>query len=114
MKKYKVGDIVFVEGYKYKNGQPGRKHCFVIIDEEQAVDIDYFGFLISSHIEKAKYPYNERINKNNDNKLYKDSIVKCDDLIEIKENQIQFKIGQVNERDLKRFINTYEKFLEEN
>ena len=114
MKKFEIGDIVFVSSYEYKNGNPGRRHSFVIIDDGQAVDIDYFGFLVSSQIHKATFPYNERINRDDMNKLQKDSIVKCDDLIQISENEIQFKIGSVTEQDLERFIDTYAKFLEEN
>lgn len=114
MKKYKIGDIVFVENYKYKSGMNGQRHSFVIIDEGQAVDIDYFGFLISSRIEKDTYPYNRKIKKDKTNHLYKDSIVKCDDLIKIIEEQIQFKIGQVTEKDLMKFIETYEKYLKKN
>lgn len=111
MKKYAIGDIVFVENYLYKNGQIGQCHSFVIIDNGQAVDIDYFGFLLSSNISKATYPYNEFLNKNSLNNLYKDSIVKCDDLIEITEKDIKFKIGMVSQEDLDRFINTYSKYL---
>lgn len=44
---------------------------------------------------------------------YKDSIVKCDDLIELDENLIKFKIGEVTLEDLMRFITTYEKYLAE-
>lgn len=111
MKKYSIGDIVFVSNYKYKNGNLGQNHSFVIIDDGQAIDINYFGFLLSSKTEKIKYKYNETLNKNDTNKLRKNSIVKCDDLIEIDENNIKFKIGEVSEEDLNRFIDTYEKFL---
>ena len=45
MKKFNIGDIVFVSHYKYKNGDNGQKHIFIIIDDGQAIDIDYFGFL---------------------------------------------------------------------
>ena len=114
MKKYKIGDIVFVSNYIYKNGSQGKNHIFVIISEEQAVDIDYFGFLISSQIQKTIFPYNIKLCRNNDNNLYKDSIVKCDDLIQISENEIIFKIGKVNNNELAKFINTYEKYLKEN
>lgn len=86
-------------------------HSFVIIDNDTAIDINYFGFLLSSQIYKCTYPYNELIKSDNINHLKKDSIVKCDDLIEIKNTEIQFKIGEVSEKDLERFINTYEKFL---
>ena len=111
MKQFGIGDIVFVSSYVYKNGNEGQNHSFVIIDDGQAVDINYFGFLLSSQIEKETYPYNERINKDDTNHLRKDSIVKCDDLISISETQIQFKIGQVGEKDLERFVDTYAKYL---
>lgn len=114
MKKFNIGDIVFVAKYKYKNNECGNKHCFVIIDDGQAVDIDYFGFLLSSKLEKATYPYNERLNKNKMNNLYKDSIVKCDDLIKFSENEILLNFGKVTQEELDRFVNTYAKFLEEN
>lgn len=114
MKNFGVGDIVFVTNYEYRNGTNGQNHSFVIIDEGQAVDINYFGFLLSSKLEKVTYPYNERLDRNDVNNLRKDSIVKCDDLIEIDNNEIQFKIGEVTQDDLNRFIDTYSKFLEEN
>lgn len=113
LKKYKVGDIVYVDTYKYKTGETGKKHSFVIIEEGQAIDIDYFGFLISSKLEKATYPYNKRINKNEINNLYKDSIVKCDDLIVISENDIKFKIGEVTEIELENFKEIYNKYKKE-
>ena len=114
MKKFNIGDIVFVSNYEYKNGVNGTNHSFVIIDDGQAVDINYFGFLLSSNIDKASYPYNELLSKNKENNLRKDSIVKCDDLIEIVDNEIQFKIGMVSQEDLERFINTFEKYIENN
>ena len=112
MDKLEIGDIVFVKKYIYKNGQVGQNHSFEIVDDGQAVDINYFGFLLSSNTRKETYPYNERLNKDNTNKLRKDGIVKCDDLIEITEEEIQFKIGTVSQEDLERFINTYAKYLE--
>jgi len=114
VKKYNIGDIVFVTNYEYVSGKAGQNHSFVIIDDGQAVDINYFGFLLSSHTEKSTFPYNEKLNKNNTNNLRKDSIVKCDDLIHITEKEIQFKIGTVSQEDLERFIDTYSKYLEEN
>ena len=114
MKHFNIGDIVFVSNYEYKSGTNGARHSFVIIDDGQAVDIDYFGFLLSSQINKRTYPYNELLVKNNINNLKKDSIVKCDDLIKITENEIQFKIGEVTKAELDKFIDTYSKFLEEN
>lgn len=114
MKKFSIGDIVFVSNYEYKNGYNGQNHSFVIIDDGQAIDINYFGFLLSSHLDKATYPYNEELSRNETNNLRKDSIVKCDDLIEISENEIQFKIGTVTQEDLERFVDTYSKYLDEN
>lgn len=111
IKKYKIGDIVFVSQYKYKSGITGENHSFVIIDEGQAVDINYFGFLLSSQVQKSEYSFNELLNKNELNKLKKDSIVKCDDLIKISEEDIKFKIGEVTEDELERFIDTYSKYL---
>lgn len=112
MKKYSIGDIVFVAEYEYKSGKVGQNHSFVIIDDGQAVDINYFGFLLSSNMSKATYPFNEVLNKDKSNCLYKDSIVKCDDLIQLTENEIQFKIGSVEQQDLERFLDTYERYLE--
>lgn len=113
MKNFGIGDIVFVANYEYKSGNVGQNHSFVIIDDGQAIDINYFGFLLSSRIEKATYPYNEKLEKNDTNNLRQDSIVKCDDLIEISENEIRFKIGTVTEEDLNKFIDTYSKYLNE-
>ncbi len=112
MKKYSIGDIVFVAKYEYKSGEIGENHSFVIIDDGQAVDINYFGFLLSSNTQKATYPYNEMLNKDSNNNLHKNSIVKCDDLIQLTETEIQFKIGSVLTDDLNRFLNTYQKYLE--
>ena len=112
LNKYKVGDIVFLSEYKYKNGEKGKNHSFVIIDDEQAVDINYFGFLLSSQTQKATYSFNELLNKNEINKLKQNSIVKCDDLITIINENIKFKIGEVTEEELERFINAYSKYLE--
>ena len=103
---------MFVTNYEYKSGELGRKHIFVIIDDGQAVDINYFGFLLSSNLEKGSFPYNERLNKDNINRLKRDSIVKCDDLIEISEKDISFKIGEVTQSDLERFLETFNKYLD--
>ncbi|MBR1653856.1 MAG: type II toxin-antitoxin system PemK/MazF family toxin [Clostridia bacterium] len=111
-KKYNIGDIVFVSNYKYKSGLDGNNHSFVIIDESKAIDINYFGFLLSSKVNKADYSYNEILNKNKTNNLLKDSIVKCDDLIEIQESKIKFKIGEVSKDDLEKFVNTYSKYID--
>lgn len=111
--KFQMGDIVFVSKYTYKSGLNGQKHIFVIIDNEQAVEITYFGFLISSQLSKASYKYNKILKKSPQNRLNKDSIVKCDDLISISEVDIIFKIGEVSQNELEQFIDTYEKYLNE-
>ncbi len=115
MKQYNIGDIVFVLNYEYKTGEKGTNHFFVIIDEEQqAIDFNYFGFLLSSNINKMTYRYNKLIKKNKNNSLAKDSIVKCDDLIELDSKEISFKIGSVTEIELMQFLEIYEKYLKEN
>ena len=50
MSQFNVGDIVFVSNYAYKDGNEGQNHSFVIIDDGQAIDINYFGFLLSSQL----------------------------------------------------------------
>lgn len=112
MKKYDIGDIVFVRNYTYKSGAEGSNHFFVIISEGQAIDFNYFGFLLSSNLSKTNFPYNEFIKKSKTNALIKDSIVKCDDLIELNIKEISFKIGCVTEEELTKFLDTYEKYLE--
>lgn len=102
-KRYNIGDIVFVTNYQYKSGKKGENHSFVIVqDNGNAIDIDYFGFLLSSQFEKASYSYNEKLYKNETNNLYKNSIVKCDDLIAIAEHNIKFKIGEVTNEELEK------------
>ena len=113
MKNFNIGDIVFVAKYYYKSGELGENHLLVIIDDGQAIDWDnYFGFLLTSNQEQIKYPYNKSLKKNQKNHLHKDSVVKCDDFIEISEEEIKFKVGEVEQEDLKRFLNTYFKYLE--
>lgn len=115
MKKFNIGDIVFVAKYQYKSGQIGENHLLVIIDDGQAIALDnYFGFLLTSNQKQIKYPYNKSLKKNDKNHLDKDSVVKCDDFIEISESEIQFKVGSVEQEDLERFLDTYMKYLEEN
>ena len=112
MNDYNIGDIVFVLKYKYKSGHEGTAHFFVMIDENQGIELyDYLGFLISSNTDKRTYPYNRILNKDKVNNLRKDSIVKCDDLIEIDKSQIAFKIGHVTKEKLEEFIDTYQKYL---
>ena len=116
MYKYEMGDIVWVN--KLYSNPKAQYHLFVIIDDDgKAIPIEYFGFIVSSNLEKSKekskYKYNELINKNNNNRLRTDSIVKCDQIFKIPNNNINCKIGTADTEDLIRFINSYNKFLNE-
>jgi len=94
---YSIGDIVFVNNYRYKDGREGTNHLFVIIEENNyAVPIEYLGMLISSRLEKLKYNENILLKKDEQNKLHKDSIVKTDEIYQIKIENIMFKIGRIN------------------
>jgi len=117
-KKYDMGDIVFVNEYDYTENKTGDNHLFVIIsDDNQIIPLEYFGLIVSSHIEKSKensdYKYNEILKKSAINSLKSDSIVKCDQLYEIAPSNIQFKIGTVDIDDFVRFINAYDEFMNE-
>ena len=110
--KYNMGDIVFVGEYNYSNESLGENHLFVIIDDDnKVVPLDYFGLIVSSHIEKSKkknkYIYNEPLLKSDVNNLLLDSIVKCDDLFTLPSKNIKYKIGTVEIDDFLRFITAY-------
>jgi len=100
---YTVGDIVFVPNFTYPNGKKGENHFFVIIAQNVvnginniAVPIENIGMLISSKIEKAKYAQNKLVKKDNKNGLIYDSIVKTDEIYNIQNTQILFKIGSID------------------
>lgn len=94
---YSIGDIVFVNNYRYENGTNGKNHLFVIIEQNNiAVPIENFGMLISSKIDKIKYKTNKILEKDRKNNLKMDSIVKTDVIYKILNNQILFKIGKVD------------------
>jgi len=118
--QYKMGDIVFVsEAIKMENRDTVKCHLFVIIDDDgNVVPAEYFGFVVSSNLKKSKensiYKYNEIITKNNNNNLKSDSIVKCDQLMNIPKENINMKIGTVSSEELQRFLVAFEKFLNEN
>lgn len=95
--KYSIGDIVFVKEYKYSNGSIGTNHLFVIIEQYNlAVPIEFLSMLISSNLSKIDYPTNKLLEKDNQNNLKKDSIIKTDVVYRILEKQILFKIGSVD------------------
>lgn len=92
---YKIGDIVFVKNYLYKNGEEGSNHLFVIIDEDHfAVPVSYFCMLLSSKIDKI-------------NHLKKDSIVKTDTVYEFDNTDIEFCVGSIKEELVHKFIKYY-------
>lgn len=105
---YQIGDIVFVKNYTYNNGKEGKNHLFVIVDQNNiAVPIENFGMLISSQLDKLKYKTNKFIEKNKDNGLYKDSIVKTDVIYIIREEQILFKIGTVDRNKIEEYKDSF-------
>ncbi len=105
---YTIGDIVFVNEYKYETGAMGKNHLFVIIDQNNlAVPIENFGMLISSNIEKIKYKENILLERNKENGLHKDSIVKTDVVYKILNEQILFKIGKVDEGKVEEYKKSF-------
>ena len=105
---YSIGDIVFVKEYYYEDGKKGNNHLFVIIDQNNvAVPIENFGMIISSQIEKLKYNQNKLIKKNNKNGLHKDSIVKTDVIYKINNENILFKIGTVDDKNIEEYKKSF-------
>ena len=111
-KKYYVGDIVFVKKYKYDDGSDGHNHLFVIIDQDNtAVPIENFGMLISSNISKLRYKSNILIESDNKNNLDRNSIVKTDVLYKILNNQILFKIGNVDKERIEEYKKSFYEYI---
>ena len=105
---YEIGDIVFVNRYRYSEGKEGYNHLFVIIDKNNmAVPIENFGMLISSHLDKLKYEANKLLKKDEQNHLQKDSIVKTVVVYKILNNQILFKIGKVDTDKVEEYKNSF-------
>ena len=105
---YSIGDIVFVKRYKYQDGNDGNNHLFVIIDQNNlAVPIENFGMLISSQIDKLKYIQNKLLERNNENGLKTDSIVKTDVIYKITNDNILFKIGKVDIDKVEEYKKSY-------
>ena len=109
---YKIGDIVYVKNFIYEDGRRGENHLFVIIGEDNlAVSIEYFGMLISSKIYKQKYKENKLLNKDNQNKLNVDSIVKTDVIYKIEVEEIVCKIGIVNKQTVEEYKESHYEIL---
>ena len=105
---YSIGDIVFVKEYHYADGKIGNNHLFVIVDQNNlAVPIENFGMLISSQLEKLKYKSNILLQKDKDNCLNKDSIVKTDVIYKISSRNILFKIGTVDDEKIKEYKESF-------
>lgn len=115
--KYEKGDIIFASNaIKVPDNDTIKSHLYVIIDDDgNIVPADYFGFVLSSRIEKSKnnspFKYNEPIMKSDENNLDVDSIVKCDQLMDIPSQYIQCKIGAVPEYQLNTFLDAFEDYL---
>lgn len=102
--KYSIGDIVYVKEFLFPSGSIGYNHLFVIVEEDnKAVPLDYFGFIISSRLNKLKYGSNILLKKDSLNSLSKDSIVKTDYLYDISSDNILFKIGSVSESNVLKY-----------
>lgn len=105
---YEIGDIVFVKKYYYPDGSNGENHFFVIIDQNNiAVPLESFGMLISSKLDKLKYKSNILIEKNKENGLRRDSIIKTDVIYKILNEQIVFKIGKVDNYRIEEYKNSF-------
>lgn len=105
---YKIGDIVFVQKYRYKNGLAGNNHMFLIVDKEnQKEKILYYGMLISSKLEKLSFSTNKFIQKDDNNNLRKDSLVKTDVIYKIFTKNILLKIGNID----KTKVDIYKNYL---
>lgn len=102
--KYKEGDIIFVKEYLYSDGKVGTNHLFLIIEDNYAITMDYFCFLISSKSDKLKYNTNKLLSKNN---LKKDSIIKLDIIYRIDNSDILFKVGEVTKNQLDNYKNIF-------
>ncbi len=106
--KYRVGDIVYVKEFLFPDGSVVTDHLFVIIEDGYvAVPLDYFGFIISSRLNKLKYDSNVLLNKDSLNNLSKDSIVKTDCLYKLSSHNILYKIGSVSECNVLKYKNMF-------
>ena len=107
------GDIVFAKKFIYANGEIGQNNLFVILDNNRYMPIEYFGMIISSNIKKEKYKYNIKINKDKENNLYKNSIVKTDYIYKLNKNDILKKVGKIDSDMIKLFESKYEEYSNE-
>lgn len=103
---YLIGDLVFVQKYKYKNGKLGRNHIFLIVDISiKNENVLYYGMILSSKVEKISYKANKLICKNSENNLRKDSIIKTDVIYKIFTKNILLKIGKIDKTKVEIYKN---------
>ena len=106
--KYSIGDIVYVNEFLFPNSSIVYNHLFVIVEDGNVcVPLDYFGFIISSRLNKLKYDSNVLLEKDCLNNLSKDSIVKTDYVYKISSDNILFKIGSVFEGNILKYKNMF-------
>lgn len=92
--------------------EKGTNHIFVIIEKDNyAVPIEYFTMLISPHLDKLKFSTNKLLLKDELNKLKRDSIVKTDVIYKVKNEDIEFKIGEVTEKTVLEYKKNLEKLF---
>ncbi len=107
---YEIGDIVFVNEYNYTKHNKGFNHLFLIIDKNNvSLSIDYVCMLFSSNLNKLTYPSNKLIEKNKNNNLMKNSILKTDKVYKILNEQIVFKVGKIDINLLNEIKKLYNK-----
>ena len=63
--------------------------------------------LISSNLNKLNYKSNKLLEKDDNNGLYKDSIVKTDVVYKILNSQIIFKIGKVENSKIEEYKKSF-------
>ena len=110
--KYDVGDIVLVraESYPHLDGAIGEMHAFVVMgiagDDVDLILIDYISLMITSK-EKDK-PYYEPIESTKETNLKLNSLVKCNYLYTVNEDDIIWKIGRTSEENCAKYLELYE------
>lgn len=95
---------MYVTKYFYKRKRPGSNHMFVILEKPNKYSRNYKGLIISSKYEKRHFKFVEELKNNKLNHLFKKSIVYCNDLIRLRSEDINRKIGQVNAYEYYRLI----------
>ena len=91
----------------------------IIINSTQQVNIVIYkkGIFSSKKLKsvknKKKYKYNIKINKDKENNLYKNSIVKTDHIYKLNKKDILKKVGKIDSDMIKLFESKYEEYSNE-